>query len=128
MFVKTSILRFYLRFSTSRRFTVVIYILMFMVIAANVLSAFAFLFICQPIRYMWDYATMKGQGTCVIRMDPWYGWLVIFNCVTDGVLLVLPAWIIYPLRTGFTQKAALAAILGTGGLYVCLLLGPLVPR
>ncbi|KAK3299872.1 uncharacterized protein B0H64DRAFT_2209 [Chaetomium fimeti] len=114
LFIKTSILRFYLRFSTSRRFNIAVYILMFLVIAAYLTGAFGFLFGCQPINYQWDYATMEGKGRC-LAMDPWYGWLVAFNCITDAVLLVLPAWIIGPLRIGFAQKAALAAILGTGG-------------
>ena len=117
LFVKVSVLRFYLRFSTSRRFNVVVYVIMFMVITANILGAFSFVFICQPIRFIWDYHALKGKGRC-LAMDPWYGWLVIFNCVTDGVLLVLPAWILAPLRVSVSQKAALAAILGTGGLYV----------
>ncbi|KAK4150055.1 hypothetical protein C8A00DRAFT_46473 [Chaetomidium leptoderma] len=114
LFIKTSILRFYLRFTTSCRFTVAVYIVMSMVIVANSLGALGFLFSCRPISYSWDYFALRGKGSC-IAMDPWYGWLVIFNCVTDGVLLALPAWIIYPLRVGLAQKAALAAILGTGG-------------
>ncbi|KAH6853262.1 hypothetical protein B0I37DRAFT_358874 [Chaetomium sp. MPI-CAGE-AT-0009] len=117
LFTKTSILRFYLRFPTSRRFNIAVYTLMFLVIVAYLMGAFGFLFGCQPIRYQWDYATMKGKGRC-ISMDPWYGWLVAFNFVTDAVLLVLPIWIIRPLRIGFAQKAALAGILGMGGFVV----------
>jgi hypothetical protein len=116
LFTKTSILRFYLRFPTSRRFTITVYVVMVLVILANLLGAFGFLFGCQPIWYQWDYYTMK-EGSCK-NMDPFYAWLVIFNCITDGVLLVMPAWIIGPLRVGLAQKAALAAILGMGGLYV----------
>jgi hypothetical protein len=94
-----------------------VYILTVLVIAAYLLGAFGFLVSCQPIRYAWDYATMRGKGQCA-SMDPWYGWLVGFNCVTDAVLLGLPIWVIGPLRICLAQKAALAAILGTGGLYV----------
>ncbi|KAK4646975.1 uncharacterized protein QC761_0029700 [Podospora bellae-mahoneyi] len=43
--------------------------------------------------------------------DAWYAWLVILNCVTDFILLVLPLWLLAPLRIGFSQKAAIAAIL-----------------
>lgn len=63
---------------------------------------------------------MGGKGEC-FSMDPWYGWLVGFNCVTDAILLVLPTWIIGPLRIGFAQRAAVAAVLGTGGLYAAYL-------
>ena len=90
---------------------------MVLVTAAYLLGAFAFLVGCRPVRYAWDFATMGGKGECV-SMDPWYGWLVGFNCVTDAILLVLPIWLIGPLRICLAQKAALAAILGTGGLYV----------
>lgn len=101
---------------------------MSLVIAAYLLGAFGFLFGCRPIRYQWDYATMGDKGEC-FSMDPWYGWLVGFNCVTDAILLALPIWIIGPLRIGLAQKAALAAILGTGGLYVaCPPVKCLVPR
>jgi hypothetical protein len=90
---------------------------MVIVIAINLLGAFGFLFVCQPIHFQWDYFNMQGKGKC-IDGDPWYASLVIFNWVTDAVLLALPAWIIWPLRIRFAQKAALATILGTGGLYV----------
>ncbi|KAK4040940.1 hypothetical protein C8A01DRAFT_15230 [Parachaetomium inaequale] len=114
LFTKTSILRFYLRFSTSRRFNIAVYVIMAVIVIASFLGAFGFVFGCQPIHYQWDYVRMKGQGKC-LAMDPWYGWLVAFNCVADAVLLVLPTWIIGPLRVGFAQKAAVATILGTGG-------------
>jgi hypothetical protein len=115
LFIKASILCFYLRFSTSRLFNIVIYVVLFIVVVANFIGALGILFFCRPISFFWDFAPM--DGTC-IPADPWYAWLIILNCVTDGILLVLPAWIIYPLRVGFAQKAAIAAILGTGGLYV----------
>ncbi|KXX74162.1 hypothetical protein MMYC01_208568 [Madurella mycetomatis] len=111
LFSKASILLFYLRFSTSRSFNVVIYILLFIITVANSLGALGVLFYCQPISFFWE---LRGDGTC-ISGDHWYAWLAILNCVTDGILLVLPAWIIYPLRVGFAQKTAIAAILGTGG-------------
>ncbi|GAB1309962.1 hypothetical protein MFIFM68171_00172 [Madurella fahalii] len=112
LFSKASILLFYLRFSTSRRFNIVVYILLFIIVVANSLGALGVLFYCQPISAFWD--PRGGDATC-ISGDHWYAWLAILNCVTDGILLVLPAWIIYPLRVGYAQKAAIAAILGTGG-------------
>lgn len=114
LFSKASILLFYLRFSTSRLFNVAIYILLFIIAVANSLGALGVLFYCQPISFFWE---LTGSGSC-ISGDHWYAWLAILNCVTDGILLVLPAWIIYPLRVGLAQKTAIAAILGTGGLYV----------
>ncbi|KAL2166143.1 hypothetical protein VTG60DRAFT_3259 [Thermothelomyces hinnuleus] len=83
LFTKASILRFYLRFSMSRRFTIAI------------------------------HALTVIPGSC-IRLDQWYGSLAAFNFVTDAILLVMPVWILGPLRVSLAQKAALAAILGAG--------------
>ncbi|KAL2258068.1 hypothetical protein VTK26DRAFT_8768 [Humicola hyalothermophila] len=112
LFVKVSVLCFYLRFATTRRFKVVIYIVVFVVVVAYLLGAMSVLFFCRPISFFWKFEPLDGY---CYNPDPWYAWLIIFNCVTDFVLLVLPVWIIYPLNVGFAQKAAIVAILGTGG-------------
>ncbi|KAK0669090.1 hypothetical protein QBC41DRAFT_112571 [Cercophora samala] len=114
LFIKCSILAFYLRFSTTRLLNYVIYFMLVIVVIANCLAAFGTLFICQPMASFWDY---RVKGTCVDR-DAWFGWLIILNCVTDFILLVLPLWLLAPLKIGFAQKAAIAAILGTGGFVV----------
>ncbi|KAK4203920.1 hypothetical protein QBC40DRAFT_273610 [Triangularia verruculosa] len=115
LFIKCSILVFYLRFSTTRLFNRVIYVMLVIVVIANSLAAFGTLFICQPMAAFWD-KNVKG-GSC-IDGDAWYAWLIILNCVTDFILLVLPLWLLAPLKIGFSQKTAIAAILGTGGFVV----------
>ncbi|KAK4226108.1 hypothetical protein QBC38DRAFT_481547 [Podospora fimiseda] len=115
LFTKCSILVFYLRFSTSRYFTWTIYTILGIVIVANTLGALHAFFVCQPMKRFW---TGPGTpGTCWDQ-HAWYAWLIIMNCVTDGILLVLPAWILAPLRVGLSQKVGIAAILGTGGFVV----------
>lgn len=111
LFTKASILVFYLRFSTSRIFSITVYIALFIVVVANFLGAIGTLIACRPMAAFWD---RDVKGECFDR-DAWYAWLIILNCVTDGILLVLPAWLLAPLRIGFTQKLALGTILGTGG-------------
>jgi hypothetical protein len=106
-------LLFYLRFSTSRRFDYCVYFVLFTVVGANFFAACGILFFCRPISYFFDQTSQAG--TC-ISGHVWFAWIIILNCITDAVLLVLPVWIIRPLRVGFAQKAALTAILGTGGL------------
>ncbi|KAK4172281.1 hypothetical protein QBC36DRAFT_77871 [Triangularia setosa] len=115
LFIKCSILVFYLRFSTTRLFNHVIYAMLVVVVIANSLAAFGTLFICQPMAAFWDRKIIGG--TCVNK-DVWYAWLVILNCVTDFILLVLPLWLLAPLKIGISQKAAISAILGTGGFVV----------
>jgi len=111
LFTKTSILMFYLRFSTSRRFDFVVYGVLSIVIGYCLSGATAVLYACQPINRFWDFS----PGTC-INGDAWYGTLVSLNVFTDAILLLLPIWLLNPLNVGVLQKAAIAAILGTGGL------------
>lgn len=51
-------------------------------------------------------------------MDLWHSWLIILNCVTDGVLLVLPGRNMHLLQVWLAHRASLAAILGARALYV----------
>ncbi|KAL2155247.1 hypothetical protein VTH82DRAFT_3923 [Thermothelomyces myriococcoides] len=112
LFIKASILCFYMRFSVSRNFTIVLRILTAIIVLFYFLAAFVFVYGCQPIRYAWDSRTME-KGKC-IHFDAWYASSSGFNFVSDAVLLALPFWIIAPLRVSFVQKAALVAILGAG--------------
>ncbi|KAK0732486.1 hypothetical protein B0T21DRAFT_412658 [Apiosordaria backusii] len=115
LFIKASILVFYLRFSTTRPFNHVIYVMLVIVVIAYSLAAFGTLFGCRPMAAFWDRHVKDRK--CISK-DAWYGWLIILNCVTDFILLVLPLWLLAPLKIGFSQKAAIAAILGTGGFVV----------
>lgn len=116
LFTKTSILAFYLRFSISRRLNIVIRGVIFVVIAYCLLGAFQVLYACQPISWYWDRSGPR-KGKC-IDVDPWYGTLSVVNVVTDAILLILPFWLLRPLRVGRAHRAALVGIMGTGGLYV----------
>jgi len=110
LFTKASILTFYLRFSVSKRFNVAVYSMFAIVIAYTLMGAFSFLYACTPMAKSWD---LFREGTC-ININAWYGTLVALNVFTDLVLLLMPIWLLKPLRVGFAQKAAVAAILGTG--------------
>jgi hypothetical protein len=114
LFTKASILVFYLRFSVSKRFNIAVYFVLSIVVAYTLMGAFSFLYACQPMIRTWVPST---PGTC-INVNAWYGTLVSLNVFTDLVLLLLPFWILKPLRVCFAQKAAIAAVLGAGSLYV----------
>jgi len=122
LFTKLSILCFYLRFAISRKFRIAVHVLMIIIILAYTLGASGGLFFCRPMSFFWEYMPYVGtpgyngpKGTC-IDADGWYAWLMFLNCITDGILLLMPIWIIRPLRIPRAQKIVLAAILGTGGL------------
>lgn len=100
----------------SRRLNIVISAVLFVVVGYCLLGAFAVLYVCQPIKWYWDrWGPEKGK---CINVDPWYGTLSVVNVLTDAILLVLPFWLLRPLRVGRAHRAALVGIMGTGGLYV----------
>lgn len=110
LFTKASILTFYLRFSVSKSFNIAVYSMFAVVVAYTMMGAFSFLYACTPMIKTWVPSTL---GTC-IHVNAWYGTLVALNVFTDVVLLLMPIWLLKPLRVGLAQKAAIAAVLGTG--------------
>ncbi|KAK3341866.1 hypothetical protein B0T25DRAFT_354946 [Lasiosphaeria hispida] len=110
LFTKGSILVFYLRFSTSRAFAITVYAALVIVVGYCFAGAVGVLYACQPISKYWTF----GPGHCV-QANAWGSSLISLNVFTDAVILVLPFWILRPLRTGFVQRVAIATVLGTGG-------------
>ncbi len=117
LFVKASILSFYLRFAAvNRPFRIVVYILLFVIVGYSLNAGFSFLYLCTPMDSLWDPSI---QGTCV---DLYAAFLVssVLNAVTDIVILLLPLWLLWPLRVRLGQKIAVALALMAGGLYALL--------
>ncbi|KAK3382232.1 hypothetical protein B0T24DRAFT_686122 [Lasiosphaeria ovina] len=113
LFTKASILYFYLRFSTSRLFASAIYFVLFVVVGYCLLGATTALYACQPVAKFW---IMSLEGNC-IGASPIYTTLIALNVFTDGVLLLLPFWILLPLKIALYQRLAIAGCLGAGGLW-----------
>src|SRR5690349_19081536 len=61
LLIKASILVFYLRFSTSRQFTIAVYLILIVVITGNSLGALGAFFVCRPIQRFWN---LNVDGTC----------------------------------------------------------------
>ncbi|KAK0731884.1 hypothetical protein B0H67DRAFT_566105 [Lasiosphaeris hirsuta] len=110
LFTKASILAFYLRFSISRAFVIAVYAVLVVVVGYCLAGAVAVLYACQPISKYWTF----GPGHC-IEANSLSASLVSLNVFTDAVILVLPFWLLRPLRTGLVQRVAIATVLGTGG-------------
>lgn len=87
---------------------------MFVAIGYSLAGAAGFLYLCRPIASSWDYSI---PAECV-NVTAWYLSCAVLNVVTDVVILLLPVWLIQPLRVKFRQKMAVAIILMAGGLYV----------
>jgi len=111
--IKASIICFYLRFAVANRpFRVFSFCLLFVVIGYTVASAFTFLYLCQPMQKYYDASI---PGTC-LDMYSQYLAAACLNSVTDVTLLVMPFWLLYPLRVSFRQKVAVGLVLMPGGL------------
>ncbi|KAM7204683.1 hypothetical protein V8F20_003467 [Naviculisporaceae sp. PSN 640] len=112
LFIKMSILSFYLRFPTERAFRFVTYFLMVVVAGFCIATAFAFLYHCEPREFAWDF-TIPG-GKCV---DLYAAYLApaAINAATDIIILFMPIWLLWPLRIGPLKKIGVALIMMTGG-------------
>ena len=79
----------------------------------SLLTAFAFVFLCQPIRKYWDFS---APGSC--RDINAFGiTMSTVNATTDLVLLLLPLPIIRALkRVPLQQKIVLGGLLMAGSL------------
>ena len=114
MFIKASILFFYLRFAAANRpFRIVVYIVVFVVVGYSIPSATIFLWMCRPVRKYWDLSVTEGE--CIQGIPPYFA-AAILNSVTDVVILLLPLWLLWPLRVPWRQKCAVALVMMTGGL------------
>ncbi len=117
LFVKLSILSFYLRFSIDRAFRSAVYVVMFITVGYTVPNALLFLYICKPIASYWDWTI--ADSTC-LNQQAVFDAANILNMATDYMILLLPIWMLRPLRAPLLKKIGIALILMTGGLYVTL--------
>ncbi|CAI4213660.1 unnamed protein product [Parascedosporium putredinis] len=107
MMTKLSILCFYLRFPASRSFKVVCYAIMAMVIGNALTAGFSFLYLCRPIRKHWDWAV---EGNCVASFTIPFWVAAIVNMVTDVFILLLPVWLLKPLRLPLPSSSVVCGI------------------
>ncbi|CAA9960528.1 hypothetical protein PTMSG1_03930 [Pyrenophora teres f. maculata] len=113
--IKASLCFFYLRFSISRSFRCVVYVLMAICVLYSVPAAFGFLWVCQPIAKYWDFSITTGS---CINLSAFFLATACINAGTDLALLVLPLFIIKDLRLPVKRKIGAALLLMTGS-FVC---------
>jgi hypothetical protein len=112
LFIKASILVFYLRFSFSRYLRSTIYFMLVVIIGYSLAGGFGFLYLCSPIAMLWDFTI---GGTCV-DIGMWYLVCAGLNVATDFIILLLPIWILWPMKVSLSQRLAVLAVLMAGGL------------
>jgi hypothetical protein len=112
LLTKISILLFYLRFGHSQSIRIAIYAVLGVTIAYSVVGIFGCLYVCEPVAKVWN---MGIPGKCK-NLETWLLPTAVMNVPTDVVILIVPVFILSPLRVPLRQKAALWGVLMTGGL------------
>ena len=111
MCAKLSILSFYLRLSPHRKFRIMVYVVLAVVVLYCVVGSFEFLFACRPIARYWDFTIT--YGSCI-------NWTIVYftngavNTATDIAILALPIAMLRRLHIPRMQKIGLIAIFMTG--------------
>lgn len=107
IFIKTSILSFYLRFAVSNRpLQIAAYTLFFIVVAYSFVMAIAPLWLCPPMKKYFDYTV---PGHCEDPLPPFLVQAGV-NSATDIVLLLMPVWLMWPLPITKSQKIGLSFV------------------
>ncbi|KAK5651200.1 hypothetical protein OQA88_12707 [Cercophora sp. LCS_1] len=115
LFIKMSILCFYLRFSVERAFRFAVYFVMLVTVGYTIPNAILVLYACRPMRGYWDLTVQDKQ--CV-NLDAAFHTANTLNMVTDFAILLLPIWMLRPMQVPLSKKIGVALILMAGG-FVC---------
>ncbi|KAF1941328.1 hypothetical protein EJ02DRAFT_206185 [Clathrospora elynae] len=111
---KGSVLLQYRRVFTTKRFQIMCWIIMAVVIAYTVWTVLGSIFACVPVRAFWT----KEKASCLNQYAMWFTNASI-NIATDFAIIILPIPVIRNLSLGKRQKIGLIAIFAVGGL-VCI--------
>ena len=114
-FPKLSILSFYLRIFTTKRYRIAAYTLAGIITANGAAGVITSLVSCVPLEGRWNPSL---PGAKCIKIDPFWRWISFANILTDVIMLGLPLPVIWGLNTSKNQKVGLTLIFLTGSLYV----------
>ncbi|KAK1146140.1 hypothetical protein N8T08_003229 [Aspergillus melleus] len=119
LFVKMSLLWFYLRLDRRRRMRWTVYCLMVFVIGISVSSFFVLAFSCYPPAMFWDVeGTVKGKCMSPGSQQAFYDANGILNIVTDIFIYLTPIPMLWGVKISGRKKTALFGIFGLGILAV----------
>ena len=108
LFVKASILAFYTRFSIDIAFLVFTYITLFVVISYSI------------VNIVGSWALNCGASNPSACHKNFIIFIVTsaLNVATDFIILLMPFWILHPMKISRRRRIAIALVLMAGGLYV----------
>lgn len=114
MFIKLSLLAFYLRLLPNKpAFKIIVYTMMFVSISFGVGSVLSAALQCIPISMLWD-VTVKGR---CIKVNLFYYANAALNITTDMIIYILPLPTLWKLQLPIIQRVGLCGVLGLGGLW-----------
>jgi len=111
MFVKLSLLLFYLQVSPMPKFRLAVYSLIFVVVGYSIASVFVVIFSCFPVAKSWDVTITTGF---CLNLPVFYITNLSLNSATDIAVLILPIPMLWNVRMPMREKIAVAGILMTG--------------
>ncbi|KAK5653716.1 hypothetical protein OQA88_8747 [Cercophora sp. LCS_1] len=111
MCVKASVLLYYLRFPSSRAFRYATYSVLVVSVGYTFTGFLAFAYSCTPIEYYWDKSI---DGKCIDSSAALLA-RAILNVATDACILLLPIWLLWPLRLSCGRKLGVTVVLMAGG-------------
>lgn len=114
LFIKLSILRFYLRFAQANRpFQCAVYFVMIVTVGYTIPNALLSLYSCRPMAGYWDMSIVDKQ--CV-NFNAAFHTANTLNMLTDFAILLLPVWMLQPLQLPRLKKIGITLVLMAGGL------------
>ncbi|KAL2837339.1 hypothetical protein BJY01DRAFT_258397 [Aspergillus pseudoustus] len=107
-----------LRLAVKRRYRIILWTIIGVVIAIGLVFWLVLLFDCQPVSYFWERVTLFKKGKC-LSTDVLLSIAYLYSSITivcDFSLGILPACLIWGLQMTHRTKAALAGILSLGAI------------
>jgi hypothetical protein len=111
---KISLILLYMRVFIAKKFRLLCYIALAIVVSSGIATTFATVLQCVPLERSWNKAV---DGTCI---DSSMFWLAnaILNISTDVIVLALPIHEVSKLQLRLQEKILLHGVFLLGGLYV----------
>jgi len=111
MFIKLSLLLFYLQISPESSFRLCVWALACIITGYSVASVFVVIFSCSPVAKSWDITITSGY--CV-NLPVFYVANLSLNSITDIAVLVLPFSLLWGVRMPLRDKIAVTCVFMTG--------------
>ncbi|KAJ6083451.1 hypothetical protein N7467_007586 [Penicillium canescens] len=119
MFIKLSLLWFYLRLDRHGYMKWAVYALSFVVLGLSISSALILIFSCFPPSKFWDITgTVSGHCMSASSQQTFYEANGVLNIVTDILIYLTPIPMLWKVQIPLRKKIALTGVFGLGSLAI----------